>query len=514
MAESQIEIQVHWEVEDLLDLDYFLQQDVEIDEGDLVLRDEKIARDNLLPVLGEKGMVGDASLSLRSHGIWIWLQQRKVEVAKQQGDELSLMPGEVFVQACRIMKMSWPILMMMGAVLVNSLMHTQERYFNVMMFLAATLLPQLFLLTLLVGGIIFRGAMGKGLKRGRLGIIQTLFKEMLATMAGNVLKARAGRAGEKVQNYWQALKQRNYLSWPIAAMTQTLAVWYNIGILAGFAGCMMAMDVRFFWESTSGAAAVETLQQIVRAVSAPWGMTVNDWLPTAAGIAETRITMEGADKIYPPSEAVNSAAVWVPFLAGSVFFWGLLPRLILRIGIGLWGNRSTNRYPFVERRYRELWRRLTALRIEVCNEGPDDEAVVLLWGGLNPDADKLRKVLLQQLRLNPLQTFAAGNETDARADAKRIEQVANKVVSLKAGVRLVVVVESWALAPREATDFLNQLRSLLGQQRAVRLLLLGPPEAGRNFSEPSIAELKVWEDLVSERNDARLTVYPYRKSDG
>ena len=202
--------------------------------------------------------------------------------------------------------------------------------------------------------------------------------------------------------------------------------------------------------------------------------------------------------------------MWAPLIAGAVIFWGLLPRLVLRIGIGVWGSRSIKRYPFIERRYRELWRRLTALRVETSSEGPDDEAVILLWGGLDPDPEELRKVLLQQLRLNPMKTFVVGNETDVSTDAKIIGEVGEALAKMKPRVRLVISVESWALAPREATDFLDELREQVGKDRAIRLLLLGPPIEGRPFSESSAAEIKTWENLVAERKDAALTVYPYR----
>lgn len=510
MAEPQKASKANWRVADLLDLDFFLQLDVEADEAELVSRDEKIAQENLLPVLGKAALVGDAPLPVRSQGIWEWLRVSKAAAAKSGKSGIPLMPGEVFSQVRPLVGVLGGMVMLaLGAGLVFSLLHREARYFNVMMFLAATLLPQLVLLLLLAGGWVVRGLGGRKSASG--GVVQSLVREMMVWVAG---KVRSHRGGDRLQEQWQALKQRNYLAWPVLEMTQTLASIYNVGILVGFAVCLLAMDVRFFWESTPGVAAVETLEQIVRIVSSPWGSLIRDWLPTGEGIAATRITMEGAEKMYPPADAVNSAAVWAPLLAGAVVFWGLLPRLFLRVGVGIWASRSLRRYSFVERRHRELWRRLTALRVETSSGGPDDEAVVLLWGGLNPPPDELRKVLLQQLRLNPVQTFVAGNVTDVSVDAKILREVGEALSDMKPGVRLVVAVESWALAPREATDFLNELRERLGQGRAVRLLLFGPPLEGRPFSEPSLVEIGMWEDLVAARKDAALTVYPYRKSYG
>lgn len=510
MVDSHTDLDVCWKAKDLLDLDHFLQQDENEGEAKLIARDEIIKREKLDPVLGGAAMVADAPLQVRSKGVWLWLQERKSEASRKTEDDLSMMPGEVFSQVSRLFGLLGGMVMLaLGASLVFSLLHKEARYFNVMMFLAATLLPQLILMVLLVAGWVFRGATGRKSIGG--GVVQSLVRESMIWLAG---KVRISSAGEKLQGQWRALKQRNYLAWPMLGTTQSLAVMYNVGILAGFVGCMVAMDVRFFWESTPGVAAVETLDQIVSAVSAPWRMVIPDSLPTMDGIAATRITIEGAQKIYPSSEEVNSAAVWAGFLAGAVVFWGLLPRLLLRLITGLWGGHTLKQYPFVERRYRELWRRLTALRVEASSEGPNDEAVILLWGGLDPDTEALRKVLLQQLRLNPVETFVVGNEAGVSKDAEILVKVGEALKIMKPEVRLVIVVESWALAPREATDFLNDLREQTGQDRPIRLLLLGPPVQGRPFSEPSASEIETWEDLAAERKDAALTVYPYRKSNG
>lgn len=510
MAESETEIKVCWKVTDLLDLDYFLHLDSELSEADLSARDEQVAEQQLRPVLGGAAMVTDAAAEIRSCGIFLWLRQRRDEEVKKNKRDSSILPSELYAQVSRLVKWLGGMLMLsLGAALIFSLLHREEQYFNVLMFLAATLLPQIFLLILLLLGWLFRRFTGQVAATG--GVAQALLRAAMFWVSGRVRKYHAG---EQLHGQWQMLKGKTYLMAPVLAMSQTMAVFYNLGILAGFALCLLSMDVRFFWESTPGIAAVEGLEKIVEIISMPWATLLADGLPAYEGIRMTRITIEGAEKIFPASKVINSASVWVPFLAASVVFWGLLPRLILRAGIGVWNKRSLSSYAFIERRHRELWRRLTALKVEISNQGPDDDAVLLLWGGLTPDSGELRKVLLQQLRLNPLQTFAAGNETDSSLDAERLQQVAAQMGGMKEGVRLVVVVESWALAPREAADFLDELRHQVGDQRAVRLLLMGPPASGRAFTEPSAAEIKTWEDLAARRNDVNLTVYPYRKSDG
>ena len=161
MEESQIGKKAAWTVEDLLDFDYLLQQDARADEASLVLRDEEIAQQNLLPILGEVGLVGDAPLELRSQGFAIWLQQRRGLQQKKHGADLVIMPGEGFSQVRRLaMWIGGGAMLAAGLALTFSLLHREERYFNVMMFLAATLLPQLFLLIILILGWVWQGVSG------------------------------------------------------------------------------------------------------------------------------------------------------------------------------------------------------------------------------------------------------------------------------------------------------------------------------------------------------------------
>lgn len=508
MAERETAKKHEWQVEDLLDLDYFLSMDAEQDEAALMMRDKKMAASHLRPEMGEQMLTADAPSTVRSQGLWLWLQQRKRDVIRGRGDEHALLPGQVFVRVGRLVKwFGGTLMLLMGASLVFSLLHVREQYFNVMMFLAVTLLPQLVLLILLMVGALFRRLAGQEVASG--GVASSLLRAVMLWLS---VRVRRHYAGDALQGQWWDLKNKRYLLSPVLVMTQTMAVFYNVSLLLGFGLCLLSRDVRFFWESTPGVAAVEAIEQIVKIVATPWGNLVSGYLPSYDKIAATRVTFEGGEKVFPSSDLVDSAAAWVPFLTGALIFWGLLPRMILRWGMGFWARAQLRSYGFVERRHRELWRRLTALRVAVSNSGPDDEAVVLLWGGLEPDKQALRKVLLQQLRLNPVETFVAGDDADAREDTRKLTQVTEKVGGMGGGVRLVVVVESWALAPREATDFLNDLRQQVGEQRAIRLLLLGAPVSGKDFTEPVAAEVKAWEDLVAGRDDGRLTVYPYRES--
>ncbi|MCF6313784.1 MAG: DUF2868 domain-containing protein, partial [Verrucomicrobiales bacterium] len=436
MADRVTEKKQDWQVKDLLDLDYFLALDADQDEADLQLRDKKMAEDLLRPAMGAGTLTADASTEVRSRGLWLWLQQRKQDAVRGRGDEEALLPGQVFFQTSRMVKWLGGILMLlMGVSLVFSLLHVREQYFNVMMFLVATLLPQLALLILLIVGALFRKLAGKEVASG--GVASSLLRAAMLWLSARV---RRHHVGDALQGQWRDLKDKSYLLSPVLVMTQTMAVFYNVGLLLGFGLCLLSRDVRFFWESTPGIAAVEAIEQVVKIVATPWGSLLSGHLPTYDEIAATRVTFEGSEKVFPSSEVVESAAAWVPFLTGALLFWGLLPRLLLRWGVGFWAKSQLRNYGFVERRHRELWRRLTALRVEVSNAGPGDEAVVLLWGGLQPDEQALRKVLLQQLRLNPVETFVAGNDADAREDVRKMAQVTEKVVSMEVGVRLVVVV--------------------------------------------------------------------------
>jgi len=482
-----------WSVADLLDFEFFLNADADCPAQELLERDHSFAEGEFQPEAGPE---------IRSRGFWLWLKSRRDDSARESDSGIAFSPGQAFEHSRRIVGALLAIVSAVaGAALVWGLLNYESRYFNVLLFLAVTLLPQLFLLLLLIGGWLFRNVIGRS---STLGFFQTLARTAVEWLSQ---KAWANRLGQNAGRSWMALRRRGYLAWPVAGITQTAGVFYNVGLLLGFVGCLAVMDVRFFWESTPAVAAVESLKGIVGILSAPWVWALPDFAPTMEQIQDTKIELTGGEDGL--SERTDSATAWGPFLIATIVTWGLLPRLILRIAMGWMGRRTVRNFTFNERPHRELWRRLTETHVEAKIEGPGDDAVVILWGGMSPDIEELRWACLQQLRFDPVETIAAGG-VDPSGDEIALETVAQQLREVKTLSRIVLLAESWGLVPRDLGPFLQAVREEVGDRLPIVCFLVGHPKPETLFTVPDAKELSVWEEFAAGLDDPNLTIRPFR----
>jgi len=495
-----------WTVVDLLDFDGLLAADAADGVGESVLRqrDEAIAQAMLREqVVDAQALRPDASVESRRKVLRWWLEARRDQ---EEGKKTSaaVSPGEAFSGSRWLVAVVLGLLSLLaGMGVVSSILHREQRYFNVVLFLAVTLLPQLLLLVALGVGWLLRGRQhGKA-----AGFFQAITRRAVEALSEKAL-ARKLKVGDRATGSWRALRRRPYLGWPLAAATQTAAVLFNVGLLLAFAASLMVMDLRFFWESTPTVEAAKSLKGIVDALALPWSWALPDLVPTLEEVEATRIAA-----LNDFTERADSAGVWAPFLFLTLAAWGLLPRLLLRLLVGWMGTRSIRRQAFGERAHRELWRRLTEVRLEAPVVGPQDDAIVLLWGGATPDAAKLRTALLQQARWHPVATLAVGG-LDVQADRTAVEATVAKLRAAERPVRIALVADSWALVPRDLAPFLRQLRAAIGEEVAILCFLLGAPKGGdaSAFTPPAEAEIAVWENFASDLNDAHLRVQPYRAS--
>jgi len=491
-----------WSLVDLVDLEWQLALDAEVSAEDLWDRDRRISREQLVPVLG-KDLVPEAGREIRSRGLRLWLE----EVRKSCREESV---GEMVCHGRGLMALILGfIAVTAGSGLVFGLLHREWRYFNVVHFLLATLAPQFLLLLLLLLGTVwgkFRSPSHRSTSLWR-NLLADLWSK-LATHAWTrrlsdvALRARTGKLGALV---------RPWLVWPVARLTQTAAIWYNLGIMGAFAGILLGMDVRFFWESTPGVSAEEGLHQVVATLATPWSWLAPQTVPSLSGIHDTRIAVTGTEGGWHEPEGVRSAEIWVPFLFTTLGIWGLLPRLILLAFCSWQERRMLLRQNFGDRQHRELWRRLAESgRLMVNVTGPGDDAIVLCWGGVEPNPEELRPVMLQQLRLNPVQWFTAGG-LDVTTDSVAIRSLAKLAGEKSAApLPLVLIAESWGLAPRDLAAFLTSLRKELGVSPSIRCLLIGEPKAGHILTPPKAEDLRIWEKFAADLGDGGFIIRPLR----
>ena len=188
----------------------------------------------------------------------------------------------------------------------------------------------------------------------------------------------------------------------------------------------------------------------------------------------------------------------------ALFLWAFLPRLLMTGFCALREKRELKRLSFMEKRHRELWRKLTPrVNSAVQVHNPSDGVVLIDVGGTEVETAELRPFLLQHVRVNPTQRFTAGVLND--------DQKEEAFASLKEAKRgVVMLVESWSLSPKQLTPLHNKLREYIGDLH-IFYLVLGLPKDGVTQA-PDANELEQWEHFVVELNDGEAEVIAYNPS--
>ena len=354
-----------------------------------------------------------------------------------------------------------------------------QRAYNIWVFLAVTVGLQWLLF--------LAGAMGYILVRRQQGT-----RPLLQRLVGALARRLGGMPDSAV---WKRLTGGGHgygaaLSWRLARMTQGAAVGFNLGMLAGFFGCLWLFDVGFYWESTLMAPPV--MSRLFDGLAWPWS-----WSGVALPRAWSKEEFSLLGKHF--HEAAGGRQWW-PYLAMCVVVWGLLPRLLAWVAC-LWNEkRALARLDFQEPRHRELWRHLTRVELSLATEGPEDGVVLLDVGGIGITTDAVKEFLLRGMRVNPEGHYEAA-VLDAKAEAEAWRAIRN------APLGVVFLVEGWALSPKQMTAIYRRARAA-GENRMLRFLVLGDIRDGLP-GPPSDEDFKQWKKFVDGLRDPSAEVVAY-----
>jgi hypothetical protein len=246
-----------WLLEDVVNFETALHE-----EGQQPQESSQPAERHELP---EEVRIGIATLSqsdpenARRQAFRLWLH------AKTRDTDPDTLPGAILGNALKLGGLILSaIAFAAGVALVLGLLERPEKAFNVPVFFAAAVLLQLALLLAMFFGWVFRR-----LIFGTSAL--TLFQ---AAVRGLVIFL-ANRLSPAVQKKARTLRSRysssaSILRWPIIALTQNAAIFFNLGLIAAFGYCLLFTDVLFYWESTPAVAADTALHRLTNFVAAPW----------------------------------------------------------------------------------------------------------------------------------------------------------------------------------------------------------------------------------------------------
>lgn len=272
--------------------------------------------------------------------------------------------------------MGW--LLSLGGVIAGTLItYATLRYdgsvpVNISVFLGIVIVPQIFLLFLLMFLLavsVFSRSAGERLYRLPIAFVSLSVRLIWDWL----MKIRSIPAKDRdhlncgTHAFHDIFKQyQSLMSVRTFAYMQRFGVFFNIGVILCSGALLMFSDRAFGWQS-SLTDSPEMVAGIVRVIATPWHAWWGEGIgsPSVEQIQGSYIVLRDEWAELDNKNLVS----WWPFLLLSVCFYGLLPRIA---GWGLssiWERRSVRTVGFHSIHYNPLWERMHSISLEsVGNE--------------------------------------------------------------------------------------------------------------------------------------------------
>ncbi len=299
--------------------------------------------------------------------------------------------------------------------------------------------------------------------------------------------------------------------WTLARLTQGFALAFNLGAAVALAGLPYVDDPAFGWRSRLLSPAQLELAQ--RVVAAPWRAAWPAAVLDREQIVATRYSrMEPrfGDTLSPAARRVWGA--WWPFLLASLLFYGVLPRLGLWLLARFRFARELRSVPLDHADVERLRARLLRPSVDARADAPDPDvgpgsaargsgpalphgpARVLVWSGVDLDADALRRRLaVEGIEARDIRQVGGPDPAQDRAALDALRAVPDDTPVL-------LVVEGWEPPSADYADLVGALRDALGPAHALVVALVHP----RGWVEPRL--LAQWRERLGQLADPRLRV--------
>ncbi len=537
-----------WQIADLIDLEFFFNQDDGEDLDVLAARDREIYI-SLPAAAREENSDSETSLLLHS-----WLVERRMQSTATIENPL---PGE-----------SWQELFfffVLGSILAGTvsgsglafsfLSYSGTAPVNVSAYFGVFVILQVILFLVLLFSFLYQRSQGhSGLNSS---VFYRLFKRLFSTLFNRALTGisqRAGRASSaETRLKWSArsgsvkrLQQRYGVVFlrPFFMLAQLFGVSFNLGVLAATLLKVIGSDLAFGWQTTLQVSSA-SVHALVRWISLPWSWLPEYCTPSLAQIEGSKLILK--DGIY--RLATQDLTSWWPFLCLAVFFYGLLPRLFLLSVSFFKQQQMLARLNFEYGSFRQLIHRMKTPLVSTTADGeepvdpgntgadrfaqngqtaefgqvgeakpegeepvppeedtgqeslPRPEAQLPAIIGLIPDElfGQCPLAALQQLvRTRPgyelvqILPFWTLEQSEDRELAAIVEGMA-----ATGSTDILLVQEAWQPPIQELLSFLGRLRSRIGEQPLIIIGLIGKPGSATILTPVNADNLQIWQQKIA-----------------
>lgn len=512
-------------LQDIINLEYFFQQDRDLSPGNLHERDRAFA--STLPQ--KKLPPADAI----NH--WLTFRLRQ----EFSGKELRS-PGEIFADFFQLIS----IVIVFSGILSGTLAglaffsYSGTTPVNVFQFLLIFIAPQLILIALLL----LSATVAKVQPKFSVPTFYSFFFKRLT----NLLLARLNRLQQKhtsaarrnaeAQAFamvkMHSSRYGNLFYWPFFCLLQGFGFAFNLGLLAISLLKIATCDLAFGWQSTiqfSDAA----VQQFTAFLALPWSWIAGgeNLLPTIAEIAGSRIILKDGISHLATADLTS----WWPFLIMCLLVYGVFSRTLF-LGIGWFiGTRAKAAVPFNTPQCKALLQRMN--NPLVATQAPK-EAKVKPEEPAAKTAPVSRHDRQDQSSPSPsfqpstLTTFVAVDVyeqfgqpqqelttelarfnlhsqkiTPFLADYTEDQQLLTELEQRKENQDILLLLEGWMVPLVSTLSYIKEMRLRVGAETAITVALVGQP-AETVFTPVTEKDFTIWQQKIDTLADPYLQVVP------
>jgi hypothetical protein len=140
--------------------------------------------------------------------------------------------------------------------------------------------------------------------------------------------------------------------------------------------------------------------------------------------------------------------------------------------------------------------------LAVSRSSPDNhlpQRHVVQWAGVQCDREEVGRLIKLRLRVEPAEVFTVG-DLQAKGDKETLQALGRD-----GQTEVLLVVESWEPPIADYVDFLSDLRSVVGRERMIVVLLYNRDPAG-NAVAPRPRDVQIWRDQIATLGDPWICV--------
>ena len=478
---------VSWKTADIIDFEWFLAEDADVDDAALRARDRQIS---------EKIASVPRQAKSRPETFHAWLEMRRSQTSETPP------PGEYFLTAWQTLSV---LSALAGAAIGISvaaavlLTYRGDEPVNVAWFFACTVGIQWLILAALLGIWLLR----------RTTHLFENFHPLRKLLSGFLWSLSAalhqlpGERRERIRARLMGIRRKGevfqLLVWPLLMITQIFGVFFNAGVLIALL-LPLGRDVAFGWQSTLKTSP-ETVYRLVSSIAAPWSFLPNAH-PTRQAVEQSRFSYSEGIK----SLSLSAMTSWWPFLFYATFFYGFLVRFVLLIWCGLSLRAALRSFTFDHANCSALFRRLTGpfiqghpetskLAVPASFPSVDHNAsgtcLALVASELEIQEDEIETGLTTGFGWRLSRPALSLRIDDPGGNAAALERIAHESPSL-AGVAVLIGARRAPI--RAIVLVLRKIAEAAGGKIEVLVLLVGSREV--NSHDPA-EEFNTWRNFLA-----------------